>query len=95
MNAAVATTAHRGFLWAAWVFAAWFVIAVTIFKLGSALADALYIPIVLSGAGVALGAVSATVYLFGGIWLPTRWYVGALALVADAAFLWLYYQALP
>ena len=96
MTATIATTVHRGFLWAAWALAAWFVIAVSIFKLGpDAVAEALYIPIVLSGAGVALGIACALLYLLAGVWLPVRWRVGSIALLANSCFLWLFYQALP
>jgi hypothetical protein len=75
---------------------AWFVIAVILYQYGPGeIANALYIPIVLCGAGVMLGGVIAAIYLFLGIWLPVRWGLGTIALLLNGAFLWIFMVSLP
>ena len=71
-------------------------VAVALYKYGpSSIAEPLYIPIVLSGAGTLLGGVLALIYLFLGIWLPVRWALGTTALLLNGAFLWIFMASLP
>lgn len=82
--------------WASWLCAGWFVVAVVLYKYGPAsIAELLYIPIMLCGAGATLGGILALIYLFLGIWLPVRWALGAIALLLNGAFLWFFMASLP
>jgi len=82
--------------WTSWLCAGWFVIAVILYKFGpDAIANLLYIPIVLCGAGVMFGGVVGAIYLFLGIWLPVHWGLGTAALLLNGAFLWIFVASLP
>ena len=82
--------------WMPWVSAGWFVIALLLYKFApSGVANALYIPIILCGAGAMLGGAIAAIYLFLGIWLPVRWGLGAAALFLNGAFVWFFVASLP
>jgi len=82
--------------WTSWACAGWFVVAVILYKYGpTSIAELLYIPIVLCGAGAMFGGVLALIYLFLGIWLPVRWILGATALFLNGAFLWIFMASLP
>jgi hypothetical protein len=83
-------------LWTSWICAGWFVIAVTIFKIGpTSIAELLYIPIVLCGAAAMFGCVVALIYLVLGLWLPIRWAFGISAVALNASFVWMFMSSLP
>lgn len=82
-------------LWASWGCAAWFVVALALFKYASSLPPILHTAVVLSGTAVLYGALLATAYLFAGIWFPVRWRPGLCALVVNAVFFALFVSALP
>jgi len=72
------------------------VVAVILYKFGpGAVANFLYIPLVLCGAGAMLGGIIAAIYLFLGIWLPVRWVAGTAALVLNGTFFWIFMASLP